>query len=152
MQMKADTYPILLHQVSSQLEQNRRGDVRSRIVPCDPPGHRRYFRIFLNKKMTYRGAANIASLSTTAVAARRASWRRNRATSTSVLKLHVARRELERKFEKVQENSETRFRTTYLVSTIALEHAGVDLEICTKSINSSTLEVACPPPGIRAKF
>ena len=38
MKMKADTYPVLLHQVSSQLEQNRRGDVRSRIVPCDPPG------------------------------------------------------------------------------------------------------------------
>jgi hypothetical protein len=37
-QMKADTYAALLHQVSSQLKQNRRSDVRSQIVSCDPPG------------------------------------------------------------------------------------------------------------------
>jgi hypothetical protein len=35
-QRKADTYRGLLHRVLSQLEQNRRSDVRSRIVPCSP--------------------------------------------------------------------------------------------------------------------
>jgi hypothetical protein len=54
--------------------------------------------------------------------------------------------------KKVQEIFETRFRTTYLVNAIALECAGVDLDICTISINSSALEVACPPPGHRRKI
>jgi hypothetical protein len=54
--------------------------------------------------------------------------------------------------KKFQEISETKFRTTHLVSAIALERAGVDLDICTIiSINGSALEVACPPPGIGAK-
>jgi hypothetical protein len=39
--------------------------------------------------------------------------------------------------KKVQESSETRFRTTYIASAVALERAGVDLGICTKSMNSS---------------
>jgi hypothetical protein len=54
--------------------------------------------------------------------------------------------------KKVQEISETRFCTTYIASTIAIEHAGVDLGTCTAGINSATLEVACPPPGIGVKF
>jgi hypothetical protein len=54
--------------------------------------------------------------------------------------------------KKVQEISETRFRTTYRASAVALENAGVDLDICTISINCSALEVACPPPGIGAKI
>jgi hypothetical protein len=53
--------------------------------------------------------------------------------------------------KKFQEVSETRFRTTYLFSAIALERAGVDLDICTIGKNSSALEVACPPPGIGTK-
>jgi hypothetical protein len=51
--------------------------------------------------------------------------------------------------KKVQEISETRFRTTYRFSAIALERAGVDLDICLISTNISSLEVACPPPEIR---
>jgi hypothetical protein len=55
--------------------------------------------------------------------------------------------------KKVQENSETRFCTTYIASAVALESAGVDLDICTvSSINSTALEVACPAPGIGAKI
>jgi hypothetical protein len=55
--------------------------------------------------------------------------------------------------KKVQEISETKFRTTYFVSAVVLERAGVNLDICPFSINnSSTLEVACPPPGIGAKI
>jgi hypothetical protein len=71
----------------------------------------------------------------------------------------VVRREFERKFQTVLlvENArnflENSFGTTYIGSgSVALECAGVDLDICTKSINSSALEVACPPPGIRAKI
>jgi hypothetical protein len=49
--------------------------------------------------------------------------------------------------KKIQENSENSFGTTYIFSTVALENAGVDLDICThESNNSSALEVACPPP------
>jgi hypothetical protein len=56
--------------------------------------------------------------------------------------------------KKVQETSESRFCTTYIASAVALENACVDLDIdnCTISINSSTLEVACPPPGIGVNF
>jgi hypothetical protein len=44
-------------------------------------------------------------------------------------------------------------RSTYKVaSSVALEGAVMDLYIGSKSINSSALEVACPPPGIGAKF
>jgi hypothetical protein len=55
--------------------------------------------------------------------------------------------------KKVQEISVTRFRTTYIVSDVPLERAGVDLHIgTTVSPNSSALEVACPPPEIGAKI
>jgi hypothetical protein len=54
--------------------------------------------------------------------------------------------------KKVHEISETRFCSTYIVSAVALERAGVDLYICTISINSSALEVACPPPEIGTKI
>jgi hypothetical protein len=53
--------------------------------------------------------------------------------------------------KKVQEIYESRFRTTYIISDVALERAGVDLNSALISINSSALEVACPPPGIGAK-
>jgi hypothetical protein len=56
---------------------------------------------------------------------------------------------MERKDKEISQNS---FGTTYSVGSVALESAGVDLDICTIGINSSTLEVACPPPGIGAKF
>jgi hypothetical protein len=56
---------------------------------------------------------------------------------------------LERKF---REFSQNRVGTTY-VSTIAVEYGVVDLHIGTTiGINSSALEVACPPPGIGAKI
>jgi hypothetical protein len=42
--------------------------------------------------------------------------------------------------------------TTYSESAVALENAGVDLDICFISNNSSALEVAFPPPGIGAKI
>jgi hypothetical protein len=62
---------------------------------------------------------------------------------------HVARRELQRKDKEISQNS---FGTTYSGDSVALENAGVDRDICTVSgINSSTLEVACAPPGIGAK-
>jgi hypothetical protein len=48
--------------------------------------------------------------------------------------------------KKVQEISETRV-CTYIAGAIALENAGVDLDICTTGKKSSALEVACPPPG-----
>jgi hypothetical protein len=64
--------------------------------------------------------------------------------------------------KKVQEISESRFRTTYIISDVALERAGVDLHNGghataisagvdpgghATAINNSALEVACPPPG-----
>jgi hypothetical protein len=39
-----------------------------------------------------------------------------------------------------------------VASAVALEDAGVDLDICISGSNSATLEVACPPPGIGAKI
>ena len=43
--------------------------------------------------------------------------------------------------------------TTYTVCSVALEGAVMDVHIgTTGGINSSTLEVACPPPGIGAKI
>jgi hypothetical protein len=62
---------------------------------------------------------------------------------------HVVRRELERNFKEASENS---IGITYIGSgsSVALEGAIVDLDIGTASINSSALQVACPPPGIRA--
>jgi hypothetical protein len=53
---------------------------------------------------------------------------------------------------KVKEIFEINFGTTYTGSAVALEDACVNLNICTISINSSALEVACPPPGIGAKI
>ena len=53
--------------------------------------------------------------------------------------------------KKVQETSETRFRSTYScssVSAVALERAGVDLDICIPITHSSALKVVCDPPGI----
>jgi hypothetical protein len=52
--------------------------------------------------------------------------------------------------KKVQESSADDHSPTYPASDVALESAGVDLDICTCSINSSALEVACPPPEIGA--
>jgi hypothetical protein len=63
---------------------------------------------------------------------------------------HVARRELEQKLQEISQNS---IGITYIVGSVALEGAVVDLHIgTTTGINSSTLEVACPPPGIGAKI
>jgi hypothetical protein len=56
---------------------------------------------------------------------------------------------LERKNKKNAQNS---FGTTYIVSAVALESAGVDLDICNIGRNSSALEVVFPPPGIGAKI
>jgi hypothetical protein len=64
--------------------------------------------------------------------------------------LHVPRRELERR--KFRNFLRPDFALLYIVSAVALERAGVDLDICTIRMNSSALEVACPPPGIRAKI
>jgi hypothetical protein len=54
--------------------------------------------------------------------------------------------------KQIQEISETRFCTSYIISDVPLERAGVDLDICNISINCSALEVACPPPGHREKL
>jgi hypothetical protein len=61
----------------------------------------------------------------------------------------MTRRKLERKIKEISQSS---FGTTYIASAVALECAGVDLDICTISQNSSALEVSCPPPGIGAKI
>jgi hypothetical protein len=66
--------------------------------------------------------------------------------------------------KKIQESSPKRFGVTYIGSphcchfqhvalggTVALEDAVMDLHIGIFSMNSSTLEVACGPPGIGAK-
>jgi hypothetical protein len=54
--------------------------------------------------------------------------------------------------KKIQEISQDGFEATeytYIAGgAVALEGAGVDLDICIISINSSALQVACPPPGI----
>jgi hypothetical protein len=48
---------------------------------------------------------------------------------------------------------ETCFGITYNGGSVALEYGVVDLNsACSISINGSTLEVACPPPGIGAKI
>jgi hypothetical protein len=59
--------------------------------------------------------------------------------------------------ERSREISQNSFGTTYIGSVVALEDAVVDLHDDTHavkavSINSSTLEVACPPPRIAAKI
>jgi hypothetical protein len=65
--------------------------------------------------------------------------------------LHVTRRELERNFKEVSENS---IGITYNVGSVdgASEGAIVDFDIGTSRKNSSAPQVACPPPGIGAKF
>jgi hypothetical protein len=58
-----------------------------------------------------------------------------------------------RDIEKFQEISVSENHRTYLVRFIRDETRGMDLHVSTAgSINSSALEVACPPPGIRAKI
>jgi hypothetical protein len=42
--------------------------------------------------------------------------------------------------------------TTYYGGSVALKCAVMDLHIGIIGLNSSALEVACPPPGIGAKF
>jgi hypothetical protein len=55
--------------------------------------------------------------------------------------------------KKVQGSSETKFGITYIIQrSVALESAAVDLHIGIAGIDSSALEVACPPPEIRAKI
>jgi hypothetical protein len=53
--------------------------------------------------------------------------------------------------KKVQESSQNSFGIIYIVCIVALEGAVMDVHIVPESINSSALEVACPPPGIEAK-
>jgi hypothetical protein len=60
----------------------------------------------------------------------------------------MPRREWKNKLWKISENS---FGTTHQASAVALENAGVDLDICirtTFSKNSTALKVTCPPPEI----
>jgi hypothetical protein len=65
------------------------------------------------------------------------------------IELHVPRRDI----EKFQEISMSENHGTYRVRFIRNETTGMDLHIGTSpSTNSSALEVACPPPGIRAKI
>jgi hypothetical protein len=53
----------------------------------------------------------------------------------------------------LQESSRNSFGGTYIgAGSVAVESAGVDLDICIISKNSPALKVACPPPGIGAKF
>jgi hypothetical protein len=59
-----------------------------KLVPCDAPGHGRKFGKFIEYRTTYR-VTGIACLSTTAVAAGRASWGRRSARSASFLKFQV---------------------------------------------------------------
>jgi hypothetical protein len=59
---------------------------------------------------------------------------------------------LERKFEIVLFLETAIAGVTYLSSLVAFKRGVVDLHSGTStSINSSALEVACPPPGIGAK-
>jgi hypothetical protein len=65
-----------------------------------------------------------------------------------VTKFHVGRQDI----ENVQESSAGHHSPTYIVaSDVALESAGVDLDICITGKDCSALEVACGPPGIGAK-
>jgi hypothetical protein len=51
-----------------------------------------------------------------------------------------------------QEGPRKSFVITYMEGIVALEGAVVDLHIGKHSIDSSTLEVACGPPGIGANI
>jgi hypothetical protein len=95
-QKTADTYHVLLRQVSSQSEQNSGCSGHSKVVACPaPPGHGRNFRKALE-------------------------------TITHALTLSAV---------------------------LLLECAVIDRHNGTvDSSKSSTLEVACPPPGIGAKI
>jgi hypothetical protein len=53
---------------------------------------------------------------------------------------------------KVREFSQNSFGGTYSVGSVAFKCAVVDLDSAVIRINGSTLEVACSPPGIGAKF
>jgi hypothetical protein len=47
----------------------------------------------------------------------------------------------------------TQYESDYISSSVALESAGVDLDICVAGINCSALRVVqCPPPGIGAQI
>jgi hypothetical protein len=52
-----------------------------------------------------------------------------------------------RTWKKFQESSRVDHSCTYIGGSIALEYAVIDLHNDTLSIDSSALEVACPPPG-----
>jgi hypothetical protein len=54
--------------------------------------------------------------------------------------------------KKFHESSRDGFGITYEAGSVALESAVINLEVAILNINSSTLEVACPPPGIGAKI
>jgi hypothetical protein len=44
------------------------------------------------------------------------------------------------------------FGSTYIVSSVAFESAGKNLDICSAlDMDSTPLKVSCPPPGIGAK-
>jgi hypothetical protein len=63
-------------------------------------------------------------------------------------KLHVPRRDM----EKSQEISVDHHTSTYPEGAVALESAGVDLNICIPCINCTALRVVgCPPPEIGAE-
>jgi hypothetical protein len=51
-----------------------------------------------------------------------------------------------------QDISQNSFGYTYTGGSVAPENTVMHLHIATIGINSSTLEVACPPPGIGAKI
>jgi hypothetical protein len=53
---------------------------------------------------------------------------------------------------KVREISRKSFGSTYIGGTVAFEGAVVDHQSALININSSALEVACPPPGIGVKM
>jgi hypothetical protein len=59
----------------------------------------------------------------------------------------------QRRTKEGQKNSQmSAAEATHLGSVIAFKHAVVDLRSALININSSALEVACPPPGHRGKF
>jgi hypothetical protein len=53
--------------------------------------------------------------------------------------------------KKVQESSADYHSPAYRASAVALESAGVNLDICINGVNCSALEVVCPTPEIGAK-
>jgi hypothetical protein len=53
---------------------------------------------------------------------------------------------------KVRGFTQNSFGGTYSVGSVTFKRAVVNLDSALISINGSTLEVACPPPGIGAKI